>query len=352
MKVITVIGTRPEIIKLSPLIPMLDEQFEHTFVFSGQHYSKNMVQIFLDQMQVRQPDIFLQVDSSDVGSLEKALTKEFEKLDGDIVLVYGDTNSTIAAARSIKEGMKLVHIEAGIRSFDLRMPEERNRIETDKLSHLMLPPTGLAKYFLTDYEGYSEDKIEVVGNLVVAAYFKYKDQIDAAPLPENIEPESYCLMTLHRTENVDDPVRFDRILKNIAKLNCPVVFPVHPRTQKRMEEYGISFPSNVVPLEAMGYFEFMRLLSECKVVITDSGGVQEEAITVGVPCITVREDTERMETVFLGASVLYDAAHRMDMDVLVEEMAQKREYIRNLKNPYGDKTSPQLVIDACLKHFN
>lgn len=351
MKAVTVIGTRPEIIKLAPLIPLLDEQFEHTLVFSGQHYSKNMVQIFFDEMQVRQPDIFLKVESSDLKLLEKAVKEQLQKLEADFVLVYGDTNSTIAAARSIRNGSKLVHIEAGIRSFDLRMPEERNRIETDKLSDLHLPPTGLAKYFLTDYEGFSEDTIEVVGNLVVASYLKYKDQIDRTPLPIGLKPQNYCLMTMHRTENVDDPVRLDRMMKNISKIPYSVVFPIHPHTQKRFDEFHIAIPQNIIPLEALGYFQFMKLLSECKLIITDSGGVQEEAITVGVPCITIRENTERMETVFLGASVLFDSGHRMDLNDVVEEMIGKRGFIKKLKNPYGDERSPQLVIDACIKHF-
>ena len=351
MNVCTIFGTRPEIIKMAPLLPLLDEAYNHTFIFSNQHYSRSMVDIFLEEMEVRQPDIFLGVESSDLKVLEEAVRKTLKDLDVDVVIVYGDTNSTLAAARAIGEGTKLAHIEAGIRSFDMRMPEEHNRIETDSISHLHLAPTGLAKYFLTDYENYSGDSIEIVGNLAVDAYYRYKDRIAATPLPNEFEPKSFYVLTMHRGENVDENERLGNILDNLATLDKPVIFPVHPRTTKRMKEFGARFPENLQLSEPMGYFQFMKLLTSADAVITDSGGIQEECITCGVPCVTLRDNSERMETVFLGANVLYDCDHRRDLDKVIGEMTAKRADIGKLKNPYGDGTSAQQIIAALDKHF-
>ena len=351
MKVVTVFGTRPEIIKMAALIPLLDQEFEHTFVFSNQHYSKNMVEIFLSEMEVRQPDIFLGVDSSDVDKLTAAVKKALIDLSPDVVLVYGDTNSTLATARALPDGAKLVHIEAGIRSFDKRMPEEFNRIETDRLSSLRLAPTGLSKYFLTELEDYPSESVEVVGNLVVDAFHKYREKIEKTSLPDGLKPREYCLLTMHRTENVDDPVRLKALLENLETIKQPVIFPIHPRTEKRMREFGLKFPENLKLFEPMGYFQFMKLQLECNVVITDSGGIQEEAVTLGVPCITLRDNTERQETVFINSNLLYSADYRKDLYKVVDDIAGRRKEIQNLKNPYGTGDSAKKIIVALKKHF-
>ena len=345
MKAITVIGTRPEIIKMAPLIPLLDKKYDHTFLFTSQHYSRNMVEIFLDEMDVRPPDEFMNVNASEHADLQKAIKGPLEKLDPDLVIVYGDTNSTVATARVMPDGAKLCHIEAGIRSFDMRMPEEHNRIETDRLADFRLAPTGLAKYFLTDFEAYPEKSIGVVGNLVVDAYLRHKDRILAQVLPEGLAKHDYCLLTMHRAENVDDPVRLSAILESLGKIGKRIVFPVHPRTEKRMREFGKTWPDNLYTTEPIGYFPFMRLMASCDVVLTDSGGVQEEAVTLGAPCVTIRDNTERMETVFLGSNVLYDADHRRDLDEIVIGMSAKREMIKSLKNPYGEGDSARRIID-------
>ncbi len=351
MKAVTVIGTRPEIIKMAPLIPLLDKHFEHHFVFTSQHYSENMVEIFLNEMDVRRPDSFLHVDSSELDLLEQAIGAELAKLQPDLLLIYGDTNSTLAAARSIPEKTKVVHIEAGIRSFDKRMPEELNRIETDRISHFKLAPTGLAKYFLTDLEGYKEDGIAVVGNLVVDAYRIHEEKIAATALPFDLKENGYYLLTMHRKENVDLADRLKGILESLAKLSKPVIFPVHPRTRKRMVEFGMEFPDNLRCIDPIGYFQFMRLMRSCDVVITDSGGIQEEAITLGIPCVTLRDNSERMETVFLKANILYDADHRRDLEKVVEEMSKNRPEIQKLTNPYGDGHSAEKIVDYLLREL-
>jgi len=343
-RIVTVIGTRPEIIKMAPLIPRLDAACDHRFVFSNQHYSRTMVDIFLEEMEVRSPDFHLHVDSSDPERLRQAIAECLAELAPDAVIVYGDTNSTLAAAQAAPAGAAVCHIEAGIRSFDSRMPEERNRIETDRLSHWRLAPTGLASYFLTDFEGYDPATVKVVGNLVVDAYRRFAARIAARPLPAGLSPRGYYLLTMHRTENVDDPERLKRLLDNLALLGKPVVFPVHPRTERRMREFGLRFPENLRCSEPLGYFDFMQLFRNCDVIITDSGGVQEEAITLGAPCVTLRDNTERMETVFLGANALYDADRRLDLDRVVAGMAEGRERIRGLRNPYGDGDAAERIM--------
>ncbi len=350
MKAVTVIGTRPEIIKMAPLIPLLDDSFEHTFLFTSQHYSSNMVEIFLNEMGVRRPDRFLNVADSDVNKLEAAIRPALEELNPKWLLIYGDTNSTLAAARAAGPDTAIVHIEAGIRSFDERMPEERNRIETDGLSKWRLAPTGLAKYFLTDYEGYPAQSIEVVGNLVVDAYYRNRDRILAAPLPEGLTAGQYCLLTMHRAENVDDPERLKDIMESLAQIPMTVVFPVHPRTEKRMRDFGLTWPENLRTSEPIGYYPFMRMMADCYVIITDSGGVQEEAITLGVPCVTLRDNTERMETVFLKANQLYDAAHRRDLHEVVQQMAGQRERIQKLTNPFGNGDSAERILAFLQSH--
>jgi UDP-N-acetylglucosamine 2-epimerase len=344
MRVCTVIGTRPEIIKMAPLIPLLDERFEHTFLFTSQHYSRNMVEIFLEEMDVRRPDRFLGVDSSDHAALEAALVKPLADARPDVILVYGDTNSTVACARAKPAGAKLIHLEAGIRSFDLRMPEEHNRIETDRLADWRLAPSGLAKYFLVDLEGYDPATCPVVGNLVVDAYRRYQPKIEAEPLLDGLTPGAFCVLTMHRAENVDEPVRLKALLESLAGVNMPIIFPVHPRTEKRMLEFGLSFPKNLRTLEPVGYLQFMKLMTQASVIVTDSGGIQEEALTIGTPCVTLRDNTERMETVFLGANVLYDGDHRRDLGNVVTEMVKRRDMIAALKNPYGDGHTSEKVV--------
>jgi len=345
MKIATVIGTRPEIIKMAPIIPEFDREHNHRFIFTGQHYSHNMVEIFLEEMQVRRPDVFLNVESSETDKLSEAIRGELAQFGPDLLMIYGDTNSTLAAARACPPGCRICHIEAGIRSFDERMPEELNRIETDSISHFKLAPTGLARYFLHDLEGYSDDEIIIVGNLVVDAYRIYRERILSHEIPFGLKPQQYYLLTMHRKENVDEPERLRAIMESLAGLTKPVVFPVHPRTYKRMQEFGVDFPANVTHVEPISYFPFMRLMHDCDVVVTDSGGVQEEAITQGVPCVTLRDNTERMETVFLKANVLYDAEHRRDLGKVIAEMSARREFIARVKNPYGNGDAAQKIME-------
>jgi len=335
MRVVTVAGTRPELIKLAPLVPLLDHRFDQTYLFTGQHYSPSMVQVFLDELDARRPDVFLDVGSSDPGALTEATTRSFRKLSPDLVLVYGDTNSTLAAALGAQElGVPLLHIEAGIRSFDRAMPEEVNRVRVDAIAALRLAPTGLATWFLTAFEGYDGVTCPAVGNLVVDAWRRHRPLIDARPGPGLREP--YAVLTMHRQATVDDPEVFGRALMELAAIEMPILFPVHPRTNARLQSFGLSWPDNIVVSAPLGYLDFCRAMAGATVLLTDSGGVQEEAISLDIPCVTLRPNTERMETVFLGANRLFDLTRDRGLARVAKEAVVEHGGRPYRLNPFGN----------------
>jgi len=344
-KIVTVLGTRPEIIKLAVLIPLLDKKFEHKVVFTSQHYSYNMAKIFFEQLGIRNPDVILDENSSDKNSIEKSLVSTFEKLRPSLVIVYGDTNSTIAAARAAKAyGAKLAHIEAGLRSYDERMPEERNRIETDKLSDLLFAPTTLAKTQL-EKEGLTNG-VHVVGNTIVDAVKKFSKK---AITPNYSD---YVLLTAHRTENVDDPKWLAQLIDSLAKLNRKIIFPIHPRTKKMLDEFGYSVPNNVTVLEPLGYFEFLGYMKNASLVLTDSGGVQEECACLRVPCLTVRSSTERWELVAEGANFVVGSEPRLISSYVRQIVSgELGEKMRKAKNPLGDGNTSKKIVSVLLKNL-
>lgn len=345
MKIATILGTRPEIIKLAPLIPRLDKLFKHFLIISNQHFSQNMMNIFLDQMKIRHPDYALEVNSSSVKKLTQAISVCLSKIRPDVILIYGDTNTTRAAALANCKRSTLVHIEAGLRSFDKSMPEERNRIEADRLSDYRLAPTNLSKYFLTDVEGYNPQSIRVVGNLIVDSYYLYKSEIKKSKIVEEMGLKDFGLLTLHRQENVDKGENLLKVLGHLGRCKKRLTFPIHPRTAKSLKCSGYKLPKNILPVEPLGYFDFMKLLSHASIVITDSGGVQEEAITLKKPCITLRKNTERWETIFLLANTLFDIDSNADLNALIEKMEKEANYIKRLNNPYGDGKACERIIE-------
>ncbi len=339
----TVFGTRPEIIKMSLLVPMLDEGLEHSFVFTSQHYSANMAGVFFQELGVRKPDYMLGVNSSDYGKLQAGIENSLEKIKPTHVVVYGDTNSTLAGARAAKKlGAKVIHVEAGLRSFDSRMPEERNRIETDGLSSLLLTPTGLTKTFI-EREGLS-GKTSVVGNTVVDACLHYLKKTKEQEVlgKYQVDKNEFILVTAHRQENVDAPENIIRILKTFEKIEKTILFPIHPRTKKHLSERNYRIPTNVRIVDAIGYLEFLPLLKNSSLVLTDSGGVQEEAITLKVPCLTLRYSTERWETIYEGGNALVGLEPELVsywVRMVLESDLGKR--MRKAKNPYGEGDSSE-----------
>ena len=331
MRIATVGGTRPELIKLAPLVSELRTRFDHTYVFTGQHFSPSLVRDVLGDLRAAPPDIELELASSDVDVLTRALERCFRRLAPDIVIVYGDTSSTVAGARAAKAlEAVLVHVEAGLRSFDPSMPEERNRVEVDSIADLLLPPTGMATSYLTGLDGRDPAVCPVVGNLVVDAWQRHRHLIEARPLPASL-PRRYAVLTLHRAGIADDRALLRRAMDEVGGLSLPVLFPLHPRTAATLDR--VALPDNITTCDPLPYVDFMRVLSQATVVLTDSGGVQEEAITVGVPCVTLRPNTERMETVLAGVNRLFDPA--TDGGLAQTVSAAVDEHRPVTPNPFG-----------------
>jgi UDP-N-acetylglucosamine 2-epimerase len=333
--IITIAGTRPEIIKLSELVQLLDGTQNHTLLYTGQHYSDNMKSIFLDELKIK-PDHDLRCDTSDIGTLKQSIVEFLREVRPLYVLVYGDTNSSLAGALAAKEvGSRLVHIEAGLRCFDQSVPEERTRIQIDAASDYLFPPTELARTFLS-YEQI-EKNVSVTGNLVVDVcrrLAKVADEHGRQDLPSE-----FLLLTMHRQENVDQPARLEMLRKHLAGIKHKIVFPIHPRTKNNLAKYGLSLPDNIITIEPAGYLEFLYLLKNCRLVMTDSGGVQEEAVVLRRPCVTLRHVSERWETLLLKANMLFPLFRHDPLSDVVESMLDAKID----RNPYGENVAKNML---------
>lgn len=347
MKLSIILGTRPEIIKLAPIVKELEKRnIEFFILHTGQHYSYNMDRVFFQQLQLPDPKYNLEAGSGThaeqtakmLTGIEKVLLKEKP----DIIVVQGDTNTTLAGALAAsKLQIPVGHVEAGLRSFDMSMPEEINRVIVDHISTLLFAPTEISKRNL-EREAITEG-VYVTGNTIVDAINRYLPLTDKATLPFNPTNE-YALLTLHRQENVDNPQRLANAIKGVGmvaeKLGMLIIFPVHPRTRNRISQYGITIPPSIKMIDPLGYFEFLKLLKNAKIVYTDSGGVQEEACILKVPCITLRYNTERPETVQVGANTVVGFSPQR----IIEETQKMLENPRNWNNPLGDgKTSEKII---------
>ncbi|HUG65097.1 MAG TPA: UDP-N-acetylglucosamine 2-epimerase (non-hydrolyzing) [Gaiellaceae bacterium] len=306
MKVFTVVGNRPQFIKAAPLSSALREAaIEEVVLHTGQHWYHTLSQVFFDQLGVPEPRYRLDLQTSEVERMQPAVAERIAAEEPDIVLVYGDTNSTLAGARAAADAsIPLAHVEAGLRSGDLSMPEEHNRIETDRLAWLLFCPDDRSRRTLTD-EGVM-GRIYVVGD-VMADATRIFAPIARAAFPVPHEPRSYVVATIHRQANVEQP-RLGAIVDGLDRIGEMVVFPVHPRTRVRIEQEGLSPGSHVRVIEPLSYLELASLASQARVIVTDSGGLQKEAYWYGVPCVTVRPSTEWVDTVAEGANVLVEAA--------------------------------------------
>lgn len=318
LKICNVVGARPNFMKIAPII---DEMRKHTeiaasLVHTGQHYDEKMSKLFFQDLGLPKPDVYLGVGSGGHGEQTGKVMIEFEKIVAankpDIVVVVGDVNSTIACGLvAVKMGVKLVHVEAGLRSFDRTMPEEINRILTDQISDYLFLTEREAKENLLR-EGVAEEKIHFVGNVMIDSLVKHREHAERSPILGDLKLEAgrYGLITLHRPSNVDVKENLDNILQALFQIqrDLPLVFPVHPRTRKQMKLFGfddkLAHAPNLMLTDPLGYLDFLKLMAHARLVITDSGGIQEETTVLGVPCITVRENTERPITVTEGTNVL------------------------------------------------
>lgn len=309
MHILHVVGARPNFMKAAPVLRALRNVggTRQTLVHTGQHYDANMSDVFFSQLEMPAPDVNLGVGSGSHARQTADIMTGFEPVvlerQPDLVLVYGDVNSTIAAALvCAKLGVRVGHVEAGLRAFDWTMPEEINRVVTDRLADLLFTPSEDADANL-GREGVPPEKIRRVGNVMIDSLVRLLPV--AASVPRNGFPERYALVTLHRPSNVDDSESLKNILQSLVEISeiLDVIFPVHPRTRQRIAEFGRS-TGKLHLSEPMPYVEFLALQSRAAVVITDSGGIQEETTYLGVPCLTLRNNTERPVTVSIGTNVI------------------------------------------------
>src|SRR5437868_4565247 len=308
MHILHVVGARPNLMKVAPVLSALKQysNFKQSLIHTGQHYDTNMSDVFFQQLEIPAPDVNLGVGSGSHARQTAEIMSRFEPVvlerRPDLVLVYGDVNSTIAAALVCSKLLiRVGHVEAGLRSFDRTMPEEINRLVTDQLADLLFTPSEDGDANLKR-EGIASEKIHRVGNVMIDSLVGF---LPAAQAIQNGVPERYVLVTLHRPSNVDEGDKLRRILESLLEIQqrVEVVFPVHPRTRQRIAAFGI----NASRLHLMGplpYIEFLAMQRRAAVVITDSGGIQEETTFLGVPCLTMRSNTERPITVSLGTNLL------------------------------------------------
>ena len=319
LKVINVVGARPNFMKVAPIVEAMkrrQREFTPLVVHTGQHYDAAMSDAFLSDLDLPQPDVYLGVGSASHAAQTAAVMERFEPVvleeKPDWVLVVGDVNSTLACALvCVKLGVKVAHVEAGLRSRDRTMPEEINRLLTDQIADLLFTPSAEAGENLRA-EGIPAERIRFVGNIMIDSLLKHLPQANQSTVVEGLEigDRDYAVLTLHRPSNVDEPATFAGILDALEEISkrLPIIFPVHPRTRKTITQLGFSERVSKIDglrlIEPLGYLDFLRLYSKSRLVLTDSGGIQEETTVLGIPCITLRETTERPITVEMGTNVV------------------------------------------------
>jgi len=319
LKVINVVGARPNFMKVAPIMAAMKQrssQFEPLVVHTGQHYDEAMSDAFLRDLELPQPDIYLGVGSGSHAAQTAAIMERFEPVVGaekpDCVVVVGDVNSTLACALvCVKLGVKVAHVEAGLRSRDRTMPEEINRLLTDQIADLLFTPSIDADANLIA-EGIPPERIRFVGNVMIDSLHQNLERArqSTIKIQLGLTAHGYAVLTLHRPSNVDHQDTFIRILAALETISAtiPIIFPVHPRTRRMIAELGlgerISEMKNLRLIDPLGYLDFLSLYSAARLVLTDSGGIQEETTALGIPCLTLRENTERPVTVELGTNTV------------------------------------------------
>lgn len=359
-RIMLVSGARPNFMKIAPLLRALDARdgFETRLVHTGQHYDEDMAHSFFRDLGMRAPDIDLEVGSASHGVQTGRIMILFDELldreHADLVLVVGDVNSTIACALvAVKRGIPVAHVEAGLRSRDRAMPEEINRILTDSISDLLFTTEETAAPNL-HAEGIPDEKIHFAGNVMVDTLFHHRSEAAKIPLPA--VPERFALVTLHRPSNVDDSASLKRVVSILIESagTIPLVFPVHPRTAAKLDDSGLRKTLEQSPdvhlLPPANYLTFVRLLLAARVVMTDSGGIQEESTALGIPCITLRENTERPITVSEGTNEVCGLDERKIASVLADAVAGRGKSGRVPK--LWDGKAADRIIDTLTTYFD
>ena len=341
MKVFTVVGNRPQFIKSAPLSAALHATgFDEVVLHTGQHYDHGLSQVFFDELKLRRPQHRLDLHTADPDAMTPAIAVRVRSESPDLVLVYGDTNSTLAGARAaVAATVPLAHVEAGLRSGDLSMPEELTRIEVDRIAWLLFCPEDRSRSTLVE-EGVL-GRTYVVGDVMADANLRFAP-IARERFPIPFESGSYIVATVHRQANVRQP-RLGRIVDGLNRIAERIVFPAHPRTRSQIEREGLELGPHVRVIDPLSYLELASLASQARVIVTDSGGLQKEAYWYGIPCVTLRPSTEWVDTVSAGANVLVDD----DPDALVEAvsaaaMPERRPVL------YGDGHASERIAQVLL----
>jgi UDP-N-acetylglucosamine 2-epimerase (non-hydrolysing) len=320
MKIISVVGARPNFMKMAPVHKAFKKRSEecclklvqHLICHTGQHYDKNMSKVFFDDLELPKPDFYLSVGSGSHAEQTAKVMIEFEKVlineKPDLIIVYGDVNSTVACSLvAAKMGIKVAHVESGLRSFDRTMPEEINRIITDHIANYLFVTEKSGLLNLKN-EGIADDKIFFVGNTMIDSLVAYLPRIDKSNILSDfsLSPFDFILVTLHRPSNVDEKEKLEKIIDILNELSDrrKIIFPVHPRTRDMINTLDFSINNNLILTKPIGYIDFLALMKNAELIITDSGGIQEESTFLGVQCITLRDNTERPSTVEVGTNVL------------------------------------------------
>ncbi|HCZ9577175.1 TPA: UDP-N-acetylglucosamine 2-epimerase (non-hydrolyzing) [Vibrio cholerae] len=350
-RILTIIGARPQFIKASVVSRAIQQTdgIEEIMLHTGQHFDANMSDIFFNQLNIPRPHIQLDIHGGSHGEMTGRMLAEIELAllthKPDRVLVYGDTNSTLAGAlAAAKLHIPVAHVEAGLRSFNMQMPEEINRILTDQVSDLLFCPTDIAVQNLNN-EGFVNKPVQVlqVGDVMQDAAILFAKK---AAAPAGNLPDQFILATLHRAENTDNPQRLAAIVAGLNELHSslsPVVLPLHPRTRKLIAEQGLEL--NVHLIDPVGYFEMVWLLDHCQLVLTDSGGVQKEAFFFGKACVTMRDQTEWVELIEAGANELVGADTAKIIEAATRNAGRR---VQDTSNLYGGGEAAQRIVDVLL----
>ena len=364
LKIINVAGIRPNFIKIAPLVNEISKhpEIRQILVHTGQHYDEEMSKFFFDDLQIPKPDINLGVGSASDATQTAKIMLEFEKIllkeKPDLVVVVGDVNSTLAASlAAAKCKVKVAHVEAGLRSFDRNMPEELNRIITDHIADFLFTTEESANKNLIN-EGIGKDSIFFVGNAMIDSLLSHKEKSKQSKiLPKlKLEKNNYAVLTLHRPSNVDNKESLGHVLDilNEIQKKIKIAFPVHPRTLKNINNFKLNdklkSQKNLIITEPLGYLDFLNLISNSKFVLTDSGGIQEETTVLGVPCITMRNNTERPVTVTQGTNVLVST----DKTKIIETSNKLIKGVNfKPKIPqFWDGKASKRIVEIILKNFN
>ncbi|APC40757.1 non-hydrolyzing UDP-N-acetylglucosamine 2-epimerase [Clostridium estertheticum] len=350
MKILTVVGARPQFIKAAAVSNIIRKEHEEILVHTGQHYDENMSKIFFEELNIPKPDYNLGVGSGghgkQTGNMLIELEELYEKEKPDMVLVYGDTNSTLAGALcASKLLIPVAHIEAGLRSFNMTMPEEQNRILTDHISKYLFVPTASAIENLSN-EGVTSG-VYNVGDVMYDAtlnFSKLSKEKSKIMKELNLKQEEFILATIHRAENTNDINRLRNIIEALNESGQQVILPLHPRTKKYMDDYNLSFNKNIKIIDPVGYLDMISLEMHCRKIITDSGGVQKEAFFMNKPCITMRDETEWVETVQNGWNIVVGTNKAKILDGIINFTPSKVQ-----QNIFGDGHAAEKILEIINK---